>query len=107
MSAYTPRFFYGIGGFPCDRNSGIDGPFDRAVQAMGEKNLVTLSPKEAFYINRINNGSYHTSSFIGSDQEGWEKIGEIVKNKWKPGIYKIEPEWKMNYLDMVQHAKRK
>ncbi|QDT40358.1 Glycosyl transferase family 2 [Gimesia alba] len=98
MGAWSRTLFDEVQGYP-HIQSGQDQAIEKLFQKTGKRNVPEINEKDIFYIYRFpGTGSYHLSSFgYGNGLKGAE---EFVSQKVRSGIYKIDPQWKQNYVGL-------
>jgi hypothetical protein len=102
MGAWSKSLFDEVGGYP-HLQSGQDQAIETLFKASSKRDVRPVHPADIFYLYRFpGTGSYHLSAHgFGS---GFEEAEAFVRQNVKPGMYRIDPAWKHDYVTAAAQA---
>lgn len=103
MSVFTHECLEKIGGYPQKRSGDEDQEFNKALRlAMVNGRGVVLKPEDVFYVYRWGLGRHLSAGGSGDGlQKQWDDIG---KRKVLPGVYRVDPHWRRDYVSEAGRA---
>ncbi len=101
MGAWSKELFDRVGGYP-HIQSGQDQAIEDLFAKTGHRHVATIDPQDIFYLYRFpGTGSFHLSAH--GFGKGYDAAEEFVKKNIKAGVYKINPNWAIDYPTSVRN----
>lgn len=103
MAVFTHECLDKIGGYPAKRVGDEDQEFNKALRlARINERGVVLKLEDIFYVYRWGLGRHLSAGGAGEGlRRQWDAIG---KRDVLPGVYRVEPQWRRDYVSEAAQA---